>query len=140
MNSSLTLEYEFSDHDDFGWLTAHLQTPDFSGRNGMWVQWQDLVEYGEALARYPIEATNPVSEEWGFGTVDDYKVVTRIVIGPTGPTGGLLCDVSLFDYYEPEYGGRSRFTTEYPAVEQFRQQLAAMMRKEGRQAVLSGVH
>jgi len=140
MSASLTLEYEFSHHDDFGWLVARLETPDFCGRNGMFVQWQDLVEYGEALARYPIEAADPVINEWGFGTVEDYNCITRIVIGPSGPTGGLLCDVSLSDYHDPEYSCRSQFTTDCPAVGQFRQQLAAMMRKEGRHAVLAAVN
>jgi hypothetical protein len=141
MTSSLILEYEFArDGDDFGWLIARLETPEFGGRNGMFVQWQDLVEYSEALARYPIAAVDPVIEEWGLGTVEDYNCITRIVIGPSGPTGGLLCDVSLSDYHDPDFGCRSRFATDYMAVEQFRQQLAAMMRKEGRQAVLAAVN
>jgi hypothetical protein len=140
MSGNLILEYEFSSGDDFGWLVARFETPDFCGQNGMFVQWQDLVEYGEALARYPIEAADPVIAEWGFGSVDDYTCITRIVLGPRGPTGGLLCDVSLSDYHDPEYRCRSRFTTDYPAVEQFRQQLAALMRKEGKQAVLSAFH
>ncbi len=141
MSGGLTLEYEFSrDGDDFGWLVARLETPDFSGRNGMFVQWQDLVEYSEALARYPIEAADPVTKEWGLGAVEDYVGITSIRIGPTGKTGGLVCDVALADYHDPQYGCRSRFATDYPAVEEFRRQLAAMMRKEVQQALLAAVN
>jgi hypothetical protein len=140
MTSSLSLEYEFSpDGDDFGWLIAQLETPDFSGRNGMWVQWQDLVEFGEKLVRYPIDAANPIVEEWGFSREDEHTMITRIKVAPSGNTGGLICNVSLANYYEPQNRCRSCFATDYPALGRFRDELAGMMRKECQQATLVGI-
>jgi hypothetical protein len=139
MNSMLTFAYEFSPSgDDFGWLTARVETPDFSGENGMWVQWQDVAEFGEALARYPIEAADPVTGEWGFGEDGTYEIVTKVAIAPESATGALLVDVLLANYYEPANRCRTRFRTDYPATARFREQIARMMQQDSRTAILRG--
>jgi hypothetical protein len=139
MNCSLSFEYEFSrDGDDFGWLAARLETPDFTGRNGMWVQWQDVVEFAASLSQYPIEAAYPVTCEWGFGEQGRYTAITKVSVAPAGPTGGLVVHVSLADYHEPESRCQSRFETDYPSLAHFRQQIERMMRKEAASASLSG--
>lgn len=139
MNSRLTLEYEFSrDGDDFGWLATRVETPDFIGRNGMWVQWQDLVGFADTLGRYPLEADHHIAEEWGVGEGGEYVAVTRLAIGPKGRTGGLLCNVELANYFDTWNRCRTHFLTDYPSLARFREQIAALMRKEAPQAVLDG--
>ncbi|WP_443970476.1 hypothetical protein [Sphingobium sp. CR28] len=86
MNSKLVLEYAFSrDDDDFGWLIAKVQTPHFSGSNGMWVQWQDVGEFAASLLRYPIDVDSPVTGEWGFREQEEYTEITKISIAATVP-------------------------------------------------------
>ncbi len=139
MNCTLTFEYEFSsDDDDFGWLLARLQTPDFSGRNGMWVQWQDLTDFAASLSQYPFNAANPVSCEWGFGDERKFTPVTQLSFSPAGATGGLIADVFLANYYEPANFVQSRLETDYPSVAEFQHQLARMMRREVSDATLIG--
>ncbi|WP_034159601.1 hypothetical protein [Sphingomonas sp. ERG5] len=54
MSASLTLRYEFSQDDDFGWLGVKVQTERFGGSGGFWVQWQDVAEWSTQLLVYPI--------------------------------------------------------------------------------------
>jgi hypothetical protein len=139
MNSRLALAYEFSrDGDDFGWLSAEVQTPLFSGRNGMWVQWQDVGDFAASLSRYPIEIGSPVIGEWGFGESGKYSEITKVVIAPKGSTGGLAADVSLADYYEPANRCSTRFTTDYPSLDRFRKDIERMMKERIGSAVLCG--
>lgn len=139
MNCTLSFRYEFSrDDDDFGWLAASLRTPQFSGRNGMWVQWQDLSEFAEALSRYPIDAAGPVECNWGFGGEGGYSPVTRVRVRPAAVTGPVAVEVLLADHYQPDDHCRTRFETDYPALLEFQRQLRLMMRREGEEAVLKG--
>lgn len=104
----------------------------------MWVQWQDIVEFGELLTRYPIEPANPITREWGFHEEQEYFAVTKLLIAPS-PTGRpLVCDVHLANFYEPSIGCRTRFETDYPALAEFRRQIDLMMRKAAPTAVLEG--
>ncbi|HEV7287147.1 hypothetical protein [Sphingomonas sp.] len=137
MNCTLTFEYEFSrDDDDFGWLLARLQTPDFSGRNGMWVQWQDLTDFAASLSQYPFNA--PAVCEWGFGEEGKFTPVTKLSLSAAGVRGGLIADVFLANYYEPANFVQSRLETDYPSVAEFQRQLARMMRREVSDATLIG--
>ncbi len=128
MNSKLVLEYAFSrDDDDFGWLIAKVQTPHFSGSNGMWVQWQDVGEFAASLLRYPIDVDSPVIGEWGFCEQEQYTEITKISIAATGATGALLAAVSLANYYEPTNRCSTCFKTDYPAADRFRAEIERMM-------------
>jgi hypothetical protein len=139
MNCTLSLEYEFSrDGDHFGWLNARLQAPDFTGRNVMLVQWQDLTDYAASLGQYPIDVANPVTCDWGFGEEGRYAPITRVVIAPAGQTGGLVADVSLANYFDPREGCRVGFETDYPSLSDFGNQIERMIRREATSAVLRG--
>ncbi|AJP70569.1 hypothetical protein [Sphingomonas hengshuiensis] len=139
MNSTLVLEYEFSrDGDDFGWLIAKVQTPHFSGRNGMWVQWQDVGDFAASLSTYPINADNPVLGEWGFGEQGQYTEITKVGIGPKGATGALVANVSLANYYEPENRCSTCFETDYPSLSDFREEIERMLHDRTGSAVLNG--
>jgi hypothetical protein len=139
MNSRLTLSYAFSrDGDDFGWLRADVYTPDFSARNGMWVQWQDLGDFAAELSRYPLTQEAPVTVDWGYGTDRGYESVTKIVIAPRGPTGGLIVSVSLANNNDPTDRCAVRFDTDYPSAARFADALGAMMRREAPSATLAG--
>ncbi|RZF63788.1 hypothetical protein EWE75_14235 [Sphingomonas populi] len=139
MNSKLVLEYEFSpDGDDFGWLIAKVQTPQFGGRNGMWVQWQAVGDFAASLSAYPINADSPVLGEWGFGEQGQYTEITKIGIAPKGSTGGLIINVTLANYYEPENRCSTRFETDYPSLSEFREEIERMMHNRTGSAVLQG--
>ena len=140
MNSKLALEYEFSRDagDDFGWLAAAVETPKFRGRNGMWVQWQDLADFAATLSTFPIQAESPVTGEWGFAKAGHYTEITKVVIAPNGSTGALVVNVSLADYYEPENRCITRFETDYPSLDRFREAIEQMMSERTGEAVLDG--
>ena len=139
MNSKLVLDYEFSrDGDDFGWLSAEVQTPSFIGRNGMWVQWQDVGDFAASLLTYPIKIDSPVTGEWGFGEQGRYTEITKFSISPIGTGGGLLANVSLASYYEPTSRCNTCFRTDYPAADRFRAEIERMMKNRAGSAILLG--
>lgn len=139
VNSRLTLAYEFArDGDDFGWLSAAFATPDFSGRNGTWVQWQSVVELAAGFRRYPMSEESPAEADWGFGGAGGYVSVTRIRIAPRGPLGGLIASVRLANQYDPEDCAAVRFETDYPSLARFAEELEAVMRREAESATLAG--
>ena len=139
MNSSLSLEYEFSRNgDDFGWLIAKVTTPDFSGRNGMWVQWQDIADFASSLSRFPIEVDVPLQCDWGFSAKDKYSQITAIKIAPVGKTGGLITDVYLANYHEPANRCQTIFQTDYPSLIEFKAQIERMIKDRYGVATLGG--
>jgi len=138
MNSKLVLEYEFSRDDDFGWLIAEVETPRFAGRNGMWVQWQDVADFAASLSRYPIEADSPALGEWGFSEQGQYTEITQVSIAPRALTGGLVAHVSLANYHEPVNRCSTCFDTDYPSLSRFQEEIERMMRDRTGSAVLHG--
>lgn len=139
MNCKLSLQYEFSqDGDDFGWLAAHVDTPSFGGRNGMWVQWQNLLDFASSLKSYPIQADTPSNAQWGVGERDKYTEVTTITIAPMGSTGGLAAHVSLANYYSPTNKCCTQFETDYPSIARFGEEIERMIRERNGRAVLVG--
>ncbi|WP_404371643.1 hypothetical protein AB5I39_04375 [Sphingomonas sp. MMS24-J45] len=139
MNSKLIFEYVFSrDGDDLGWLKAEVHTPRFSGRNGAWVQWQDLADFTASLSRFPIESGSPAVGEWGFGEQGQYTEITQVSIAPKGSTGGLVADVLLADWYEPTQRCSTRFETDYPSLARFQQEIEHMVRDRLGSAALHG--
>jgi hypothetical protein len=139
MNCRLDLEYEYSrDGDDFGWLVAKIVTPSFTGRNGMWVQWQDIDEFASSLSQYPIRPSDPVVVDWGFSKQGTHTSITKIAAEPAGLTGGLVITVSLANDHEPANRCSVRFETEYPALGNFVAELHHMMRERTGGAALIG--
>ena len=139
MNSTFVFEYEFSrDGDDFGWLIAMVQTPQFSGRNGMWVQWQDVGDFATSLSTFPIQADSPVLCEWGFSKEGEYSEITKVNIAPKGATGALVANVSLANYYLPENRCSTHFETDYPSLSEFGEQIKRMLYNRTGSAVLNG--
>lgn len=64
----LIFDYEFSsdDDDDFGSLSAAVETPDFSGNNRAYVQWQDLLDLEADLAAF---RSPPMIRSWRNGAL-----------------------------------------------------------------------
>ncbi|MES2496040.1 MAG: hypothetical protein V4618_07995 [Pseudomonadota bacterium] len=140
MNSTLVLEYEFSsDGDDFGWLIAKVQTPLFSGRGGMWVQWQDVGDFAASLSAYPINADRPVLGEWGFAEQGQYTEIIKVRIVPKDATGALVATVSLANYDEPENRCSTCFQTDYSSLSGFREEIERMLHNRTGSAVLNGL-
>ena len=137
--AGLTLRYAFSrDDDDFGWLELDVRTGHFSGRAGFWVQWQDIVEFGEDLPSYPMPYGTRFDRSWGYREEEIETIVLAIGIEPADKRGNLTVDATVADHIEPRQRVSALFTTNYPDLDRFRDEIARMMRREAEEAVLTG--
>lgn len=138
MNSQLVLTYSYDADDDFGWLAAAVETPRFRGRNGMWVQWQDLGDLAAALGAYPLDPEQPATGAWGYSENGIFTAVTRLEFSPRGSAGAVTAKVELADYDATDNRCAVILITDYPAIERFRQEIERMMRDRTGCAVLLG--
>lgn len=145
MTCNLTFTYDFTNdpNDDFGWLEVNVVGQRFSGRGGFWVQWQDVKEFGEALATYPILPEAPITTSWGYEPWEGDAIVVGIQIAPADKRGNLSVQVWLRDHIEmgegvPNECIRTSFTTNYPELETFRVAIANLMAGKATEAVLVG--
>lgn len=137
MNASLTLRYEFSRDDDFGWLGAKVRTAKICETGGFWVQWQDVEEWAEKLAACPLPS--PVEGDWGYWPSGGaWETVVGIWIEPAGGTGDVRVRVTLADSEDPRIRCETAFSTRNPDVERFASALIRMMKREADEAVLVG--
>lgn len=144
--SRLALRYEYdpsySDpslgRDDFGRLSVAVETDRFSGRGGFWVQWQDVVKFGESLSIYPISAEKPLVVQWGYASLEGEDVIIRIEIGPKDNLGELIARVEIADDHDASKRVRTSFRTGYPALEMFQRDIAALMAGDSEVATLLG--
>ncbi len=136
--SSLKVSYEHSADDDFGRLRLAVETPDFAGRGGFWVQWQDVEEFADTLSTYPLSADHPPTAQWGFNNHEGDDLIIRLEVKPIDGRGTLSVSVEIADDFEPRRRVRAAFNTHYPQVEKFREGLVGVMRREVAEAVLSG--
>lgn len=142
----LVLSYEFDpsyfdeklDRDDFGRLSVRLEAEHFSGRGGFWVQWQDVVEFGEKLSAYPIAVENPIIAQWGYEKQEGEDLILRICVAPKNKTGDLAVSVIIADDHEPSQRLSATFRSGYAALDIFRRDIARMMNNEAEKAVLHG--
>jgi hypothetical protein len=147
--SHLTLKYQhdasFFDpklpRDDFGRISVSVATERVSGRGGFWVQWQDVSEFGEQLAAYPISQVAPVTAQWGYEMQEGEDLILRVEIAPANKTGDLLVRVEIADDLHdqgPRDRVRASFLTNYPQLESFRSDITKLMVGEVSEAVLTG--
>jgi hypothetical protein len=136
MSASLTLRYEFSRDDDFGWLGAKVRTAKICETGGFWVQWQDVEEWAAKLAACPLPG--PVDADWGYSEGGEYETVVGILLAPAGATGELDVRVTLADSDDPRVRCDAAFNTRYPDLERFATALGKMMKREAQEAVLLG--
>jgi hypothetical protein len=122
--------------DDFGRLSLSAKTDRFSGNSGFWVQWQDVKEFGEALAAFPI--TSPISAQWGYDMQEGNDLILKVEIAPADPRGTLMVRFEIADEFDAGERVRGSFTTHYPELEAFRLSIAKMMNLEIGEAVLMG--
>jgi hypothetical protein len=139
MTTQLALRYRFDQTDDFGWLEAELSTARVGGTLGFWVQWQDLKEWAAELAAFPMKAGHSSEVDWGFAESDGgpYQSIVKIRID-CGATGHLHISTELADHIEPQINCRGIFDSDFPALEQFARDLAAMMDRKADEAVFAG--
>lgn len=126
------------DRDDFGRLSVRVETEHFTGEGSFWVQWQDVVEYGQSLDVYPIEVDKPVVTQWGFGMQEGEDLIIRISIGAKNLVGDLLVLVVVADDNEPSQRLSASFRSGYSALDMFKRDIARMMNREVPEAVLHG--
>ncbi len=144
--SRLALRYEYDagfldptlTRDDFGRLSISVITDYFSGCGGFWVQWQDVKEFGESLATYPIEASAPLIAQWGYDMQEGDDVILRVEIAPANGRGDLIVLVEIANEHEQRERVRTSFLTNYPDLEAFRAEVAKLIEREIEEAVLSG--
>lgn len=144
--SRLTLKYQYDrsffdqklTRDDFGRLSIAVETDRFSGRGGFWVQWQNVKEFGEALAAFPIEVGAPIVAQWGYEMQEGDDLILRIEIAPADSLGNLKVRFEIADDNAAEDRVRGSFLTNYPEIDAFRMEIAKMMDNETEEAVLTG--
>lgn len=102
------------------------------------MQWQDVKEFGEALATYPIKSDSPVAIQWGFDVQEGDDLILRVEIAPANKRGDLIARIEIADEREPQQRVRASFTTNYPQLETFRVEIARLMNNEIGEAVLTG--
>lgn len=142
---SLSFSYEFrrDPHDDFGWLGVKVISGMFSGEGGFWVQWQDVKEFGERLAAYPILPEAPVTAAWGYEPWEGDALVVSVEIKPADKLGKLSVQVWLQEHVGmgegmPANGVRAIFKTNYSELESFSNAIALLMDGKVEEAVLAG--
>ncbi|MBB3955103.1 hypothetical protein [Novosphingobium sediminicola] len=145
--SKLTLRYRhdpsFFDRnlpqDDFGRLWIAVETDRFSGKGGFCAQWQDVQEFGEALARFPITEGQPVVAQWGFNLLESDDLIIRLEIAPADSRGNLAVRFEVADDVEPQYRARGAFLTNYPELATFHRDIGQLIKGEVEEAVLTGI-
>jgi len=135
---TLSFTHDPDPNEHFGQFHIAVSASGFSGSGYMWVQWQDIEEFAEALAAFPLPASPPVSLRRGFNHTagDDLRVA--IEIRPTDARGNLQVDVTVADYVQPERRVRTTFNTNYPQVEIFQRSILQMTKGDLAEAVLTG--
>lgn len=126
------------DRDDFGRLSLRFEGKQFSGSGGFWVQWQDVVEFGEKLCRYPIKEDEPIEAQWGYEMQHGDDVILRIVISPRNKIGDLTAAVVIADDHDQSQRLQAAFRTGYSALAMFREGVAKLMNGEVKEAILHG--
>lgn len=124
--------------DDFGRLTISVATDRFSGRGCMWVQWQDVKEFGEALAAFPITEDAPIVGRWGYNDGEGDDLILRVEIASADKRGNIVVRFEVADYVEPAERVKASFLTNYPEIEAFRLEIAKLMDGDIDEAVLTG--
>ena len=144
--NKLALRYKFDQShfddklppDDFGWLSVIVETASFKGESGFWVQWQDVVEFGQSLDRYPIELGSPISIQWGYNKQEGDDLIVRMQISPRGSRGELTASIEIADYDDNSQRLITSYRTTYAAVDLFKGDIAKLMKREIDEAVLLG--
>lgn len=126
------------DRDDFGRLFARVQTERFSGEGAFWVQWQDVLEFGDSLSRFPIAEDQPIIGQWGYDMQGGDDVILRFEFVPADSRGNVCFRFEIADDNEPYCRVRGYFLTNYPDIDAFRLELAGVMRGELEIATLNG--
>lgn len=143
----LTLRYDYDPsffnkdafRDDFGKLTMSVTTERFSGHGSFWVQWQDVAEFGNSLATFPIGPDAPLGAKWGILDGQGDNLALGVTIAPANSTGDLRVTVEIGEHGSRN-GDRLRtsFLANYPDIDRFRRSLAQLMDGTIERAVLQG--
>jgi len=144
--SKLTLRYQYDASffdpnqptDDFGWLGITVETDRYSGQGGFWVQWQDVKEFGEALATLWIKADRPIKAQWGFGMQEGDDLILSIEFYPENKRGDIAVRFTLADHIGPSNRASGSFRTNHPELDAFRAGIALVMNREAEEATLIG--
>lgn len=143
--SKLTLRYRYDASffdpkqptDDFGWLSIEVKTDQYSGSGGFWVQWQDVKEFGEALA-LSITTGRHAKRQWGFDMQEGNDLIISLEIAPENKQGDFAIRFTLADHEEPGNRASGSFATSSPQLDSFRAGIARVMNREAEEATLTG--
>ncbi|MEM9086152.1 MAG: hypothetical protein AAGB23_09550 [Pseudomonadota bacterium] len=115
-----------------------LQSGSFSGKSGFWVQWQDLLEFGDQLPSSPARLSERISCDWGFDTLEKDDLVLSLSIEEIGGLGELSVSVELADHNAPFNRLRASFRATYASLDLFKRDLLKHIAHEGEAAELVG--
>ncbi|AMO71423.1 hypothetical protein [Sphingorhabdus sp. M41] len=133
---SLTLEYEWSSDDDFGLLYVRVVNGFTRLESDFWVQWQDIVEFGQALEQ-PSKHFSKVEECWGQTLeTGEHQTIIKILFDQINEQGHIDLSVELRDRDDPKKFGSTRFLVPLSSIASFRDEVRLMMDKKSRTATL----
>ncbi|MFM6932687.1 MAG: hypothetical protein ACKOUT_10645 [Novosphingobium sp.] len=143
--SRLILSYEFDQsyhnkrllNDDFGWFGVSVTTERFSGRGGMWVQWHDIVQFGNCLATRPLVAGAPIVVQWGYNMQEGDDLIVRLAFEII-ENGNIQIAVELGDTHGPHNRLRTSFECFHGALPIFSRDIEVMMQGNLGAAVIDG--
>ena len=134
--SNIKVRYEPDPDDDVGRIWLTLKTDQFAGHGFFWSDRDGLGDLAKGLAAYPL--AGPVGDAWGYENVEGDNVVLRIRVTPVSRKGDLVADAVVADLYNLHQRVSVSFPTTYAEVDQFRQQLCALVEGQTDEAELSG--
>lgn len=133
--SKLTLTYSREEGDGVGRIDAKVETIDFSGRGFFWTTRNEIAEFSQKLARFPLDS--PCLFVMGFGEVEVTREVISLSIRQATSTGKISVIAKVFN----EKGNRSvavEFFTDYHNISLFGRELEDIVNQGRGIAILEG--
>ena len=120
------------DGDGVWQVHAHLQTNTFCGLGWAWGAADDLVDFANLLAAYPIPADAPAVLRLSYGEG------VRVEVRPVGHLGTLEARVEIADPDDPTCRLKAKLMTSYASVARLVPELRALAAGQREVATLVG--
>ncbi len=117
--------------DDIDYFVLSVLVDGFCGHCEVLIKWQHLSELAEKLEIYPIPHDEPIEVNW-----DDGPEGVQLVFSSAGPTGPVSVAVSITEGYTGDFAVRCKFIVDYPKIEQFRNDIVSLVRKQAGAVIL----
>lgn len=141
----LVARWDGDDGDGTGRLTVTARSNDFGGSGQAWFNRQTVLEFAQALGRFPLAEEEPAAISGGYGEPSEYDEHVGIVVGPLGSLGQVDVRLHLVqDTWSPHgrvdgrYETRMHLLTTYQRLSAFSRDLEAVVEGTLSEAILGG--